>query len=142
MALLELSPLFRDGFGYPSYDIMKVDDDNFQITLAVPGYSRDDISIETREQELWVRGNRQVDASQNQYLYRSIASGAFERRFRLPEHVKVRGARMQDGLLHIDLVRELPEELRPRHVPIDVVGQATLIEDSTQTAIEDTSRAA
>lgn len=137
MATLEVSPLFRsasvgterpwnawhtamsfDSSGDPAYNILKLDDDEFRISLAVPGLTQDEITIETRDGSLSVKGERSADRFHNQYLFRGIGMDSFQRTFQLPEHVKVKGARLELGVLHIDLVRELPEALRPRRIEI------------------------
>jgi molecular chaperone IbpA len=154
MATFDVSPLFRttsvgferprdhwqtalnfDSAGYPAYDILKVADDEFRISLAVPGLTHDDITIETREGAVWVKGGRKVDPNHNQYLYKGIGLDGFQRTFQLPEHVHVKGARLEMGLLHIELVRELPEEMRPRRIEISS-------DTPSQSVLEDASKAA
>ncbi|MDA0978098.1 MAG: Hsp20 family protein [Proteobacteria bacterium] len=118
-----------DHRGYPEYDLLQTGDNEFRITLAVPGFLQSEIEVETRERALWVRGRKAVDPNHNQYLHQGIRERQFERSFHLPEHVQVSGASLKYGLLHIDLVREIPEELQPRRIEIEVERQA--IEDQS-----------
>jgi molecular chaperone IbpA len=104
--------------GYPPYNIEKVEEDGYRISLAVAGFSADDLSVEVKENALLVTGRAQDDQSDREYLHRGIATRAFERRFQLADHVRVEGAHHADGMLHIDLKRELPEALRPRQIEI------------------------
>ena len=124
-----------DGSGqtYPPYNIERTGENAYRITMAVAGFGEDELSIEAREHTLTVKGEKLddngSDESQSQYLYRGIAKRAFERRFQLAEHVEVRGASLKNGLLHIDLVREIPEAMKPRRIAIQATGgQARQIE--------------
>lgn len=154
MATFDITPLFRtstggfdrvwdplntalhlDSSGYPAYNILRLGEEEFRISLAVPGFTDREISVETREGAVWVKGERAVDPNQNQYLYRGISGQAFQRTFQLPEHVRVQGARLEHGLLHIDLVRELPDALRPKKIEV-VYGNAE------RPALESASKAA
>ncbi|MGE0621200.1 MAG: Hsp20 family protein [Pseudomonadales bacterium] len=154
MATFDISPLFRtaavgfdrawdpfntalhlDSSGYPAYNILRLAEDEFRISLAVPGFTEPEISVETREGAVWVKGERAVDPNHNQYLYRGINVQGFQKTFQLPEHVRVRGARLESGMLHIDLVRELPDALRPHKIRV-TSGEAP------RPALEDASRAA
>lgn len=104
---------------YPPYNIEKNGEDAWRITLAVAGFSTDDLGLEeVKEQSLHVTARRTEDDSSRSYLHRGIATRAFERRFHLAEHVRVTGASHVDGLLHVDLVREVPEALKPRQIAI------------------------
>lgn len=103
---------------YPPYNIEKTGEDAWRITLAVAGFSTDDLGLEVKEQSLHVTARRTEDDSSRSYLHRGIATRAFERRFHLAEHVRVTGASHVDGLLHVDLVREVPEALKPRQIAI------------------------
>lgn len=104
---------------YPPYNIEKVDDDAWRISIAVAGFSEDDLAIELKERNLIVTAKKaDDDGSERTYLHRGIATRAFERRFHLADHVKVTGASHVDGMLHIDLVREVPEALKPRQIAI------------------------
>ena len=131
----DLSPLFRSSVGFdrvfdllesarvtasdnwPPYDIIKKGDDDYRITMAVAGFSQEDLNITHERNMLLVSGQRTVD-DDNQYLHRGIAGRAFERRFELADHVKVTGASLVNGLLTIDLKREIPEEMKARRIEI------------------------
>ena len=105
--------------GYPPFNISKGKDDVYEITLAVAGFKKDDIEIETHNGQLVVAGRIHRDENDNRkFLHRGIAERAFERRFNLAEHVVVNGAQLENGLLHIDMVREIPEEKKPRKISI------------------------
>jgi len=107
--------------GYPPYNIERVDENNYRITMAVAGFSQDDLEIEVREGMLRVAGARpekEQDDADTVFLHRGIASRNFERRFRLAEYVEVSGANLENGLLHIDLRRELPDAMKPRKIEI------------------------
>ena len=118
MNLLEsASRVDEPGAGYPPYNIEKTGDDSYRITMAVAGFGPDDIEIESKENALLVTG-RQADNGERTYLYRGIAGRAFQRTFQLAEHVKVTGADLENGLLHIELAREVPEALKPRKIEI------------------------
>jgi molecular chaperone IbpA len=133
----DLSPLFRStvGFdrlarlvdnatrledtGYPPYNIEKLGEDSYRVTMAVAGFSADELDITVHENTLTVTGEaKQADATSVQYLHRGIARRAFERRFQLADHIRVSGAALNNGLLGIDLVREVPETLKPRKIEI------------------------
>ena len=137
----DFSPLFRSTVGfdrlfnmigdieneqtqsYPPYNIEKISEDAYRITIAVAGFRQEDLEIEARENQLLILGRvgderRDQDSGKSTLVYRGIAERAFERRFSLADHVKVVGADLADGLLHIDLEREIPEALKPRQIPI------------------------
>jgi molecular chaperone IbpA len=118
--------------GYPPYNIEKTGDDTYRITMAVAGFGSGDLNIVAQDTALTVTGRQQKTegGTAANYLHRGIAARPFERRFQLAEHVQVTGASMQDGLLHIDLKREVPEAKRPRAIPIES-GSATVIETKT-----------
>ncbi len=104
---------------YPPYNIERTGENSYRITMAVAGFADGDLSIETKESTLTVKGERAgEDGETRQVLYRGIAGRAFERRFQLADHVEVRGATLANGLLHIELVREIPESLKPRRIAI------------------------
>jgi len=132
----DFSPLFRSSIGFdrmlnaleaasrvetidnwPPYDIAKTGEDDYRITMAVAGFSQDELTI-TQEQNLLMVSGQKADEDNRQYLHRGIASRAFQRRFELADHVKVTGAGLVNGLLTIDLKRELPEEMKPRRIEI------------------------
>lgn len=137
MRPFDLSPLYRstvgfdrlfqllDGAGsfesestYPPYNIERVAENEYRISMAVAGFSEVELHIEVKESTLTVKGDKKSDDKDRQYLHRGIATRAFERRFQLADHVEVKGADLKDGLLHIDLVRNVPERLRPRTISI------------------------
>lgn len=105
---------------YPPYNIERTGENAYRISMAVAGFSEDDLSIEAREHALTVRGEKKEEESNEgrEVLFQGIASRAFERRFQLADHVEVRAAELKNGLLHIDLVREIPEAMKPRRIEI------------------------
>ncbi|MEJ8568249.1 Hsp20 family protein [Elongatibacter sediminis] len=146
MTTFDLSPLFRTsvGFdrlasllnsahrveqagGYPPYNIVSAGENEYRITMAVAGFAENELKITTELNQLTVTGEKSEDetAGAEKFLYRGIATRSFERRFNLADHVRVTGARLDNGLLHIDLERELPEVMRPRTIEIDS-GKALL----------------
>ena len=106
------------GDNYPPFDLERVDDDRYRITLAVAGFGSDEIDI-TAQQNLLIVSGRKREDNDRQYIHRGIATRAFERRFGLADYVQVRNAELRDGILAIDLVREIPEEMKPRKVSIN-----------------------
>lgn len=144
MATLDFTPLYRStvGFdrvstllshamqreesGYPPYNIEKCGEDQYRIVMAVAGFSKEDISVISERNRLTVRGQLK-DRTERTYLHRGIAARSFERHFDLADYIEVEGATMGDGLLIIDLKRELPEELKPRKIEI-TAGKITQIE--------------
>ena len=117
--------LQRDESGFPPYNIEKIADDQYRITLAVAGFNQDDIEIVYEHNKLTVRGKAKETGAKT-YLHRGIAGRAFERQFDLAEHVEVTGATLVNGLLEIALKRELPEALKPRRIPIGARAPAEL----------------
>ncbi len=110
--------------GYPPYNIEKTGDDAWRIVMAVAGFTEAELNLTQKEDELLVTGKGQPDRHEGiEYLYRGIGARDFERRFQLADHVRVTGAKLENGLLKIDLQRELPEEKKPRAIPIE--GQPT-----------------
>jgi molecular chaperone IbpA len=104
---------------YPPYNIEKIDDDAFRISIAVAGFSENDLSIEVKEHALYVTAKKADEQDQGTtYLHRGIATRSFERRFHLADHIRVTGASHVDGMLNIELVREVPEALKPRQISI------------------------
>lgn len=104
--------------GYPPYNIEKTADDAYRISIAVAGFSEADLSVEVKEQALVVSARKAEEDEERNFLHRGIATRAFERRFHLADHVRVKGAVHEDGMLHIDLQREIPEALKPRRIEI------------------------
>jgi len=145
MRTLDLSPLYRStvGFdrfgsmldqllsgdatapGYPPYNIEKTGEDAYRISLAVAGFGEGDLNIEVNNQTLTVTAKKRETAEDNakSFLYRGIAERGFERRFQLADHMKVTGAALENGLLHVDLMREVPEALKPRTIAITGNGR-------------------
>lgn len=116
---------------YPPYNIEKLADGSWRISIAVAGFSSDEIAAEVRENALIVSAKKADEPAGRTFLYRGIATRAFERRFHLADHVKVTAASHVDGMLHIDLVREVPEALKPRRIEIakaDAARDANLVE--------------
>jgi molecular chaperone IbpA len=108
---------------YPPYNIERTGENAYRITVAVAGFAESELAIETREGALLIRGSKETkikegDEQNRQVLHQGIAARAFERRFQLAEHVQVTGASLENGLLHVNLVREIPETQKPRQVPI------------------------
>jgi molecular chaperone IbpA len=118
--------------GYPPYNIEKTGEDAYRITIAVAGFADDELSIEAREGQLVVTGRKAEAADKSSYLHRGIATRAFERRFQLADHVRADAAVTANGLLHIDLVREVPEALKPRKIAIGT--QPAIQGEATETA--------
>ncbi len=130
-----LTPLYRstvgfdrlfsmlDGFeaapGYPPYNIERTGDNAYRISVAVAGFSESELSIEAKENTLTIKGEKQVKTDAGgEVLYQGIAARAFERVFQLADYVQVKGAALENGLLHVDLVREIPEAKKPRQISI------------------------
>jgi molecular chaperone IbpA len=150
MRRLDLTPLYRATVGfdqiadlmdralandvsqnsYPPYNIGKTEDDGWRISIAVAGFSDNDLSIEVRDRALVVTARKADDEAEKTYLHRGIATRAFERRFTLADHVRVTGASHADGMLHIELMREVPEALKPRRIEISKApkSDANLVE--------------
>ena len=115
---------------YPPYNIEKTGDDAYRITLAAAGFAEDELSIESRESQVVISGSKEAAAPQEgvEVLHRGIAARNFERRFQLADHVKVVSASLEHGLLHVDLVREVPEALKPRTIQIATGSPKVAIE--------------
>ena len=145
MRQFDLSPLYRSTVGfdrlftlidqmsgvegaaqsYPPYNIERTGENSYRISVAVAGFAEKDLSIETRENALVIRGSRgaaDTQAPKAEVLYQGIAARSFERRFQLADHVQVTGATLEHGLLHVELVREIPEAQKPRQIPIGNQG--------------------
>jgi molecular chaperone IbpA len=123
-SLLNSATRLEQGAGFPPYNIQKAGDDRYRITMAVAGFSQDELNITTENNRLVVTGDKAEDkeTDDNAFLYRGIATRSFERRFNLAEHVRVTGARLDNGLLHIELEREIPEAMKPRTIEIGRSG--------------------
>ena len=155
MTTIDFSPLFRSmiGFdrlsnaletayrtepgGYPPYNIEVSGENDYRITMAVAGFAESDLSLEVKENILTVSGTRREDSDKDEtrFLYRGIANRSFERKFQLADYVRVVDARMENGLLHVDLRREIPEAMKPRKIEIRGTGT----EDEEQRVIESTA---
>jgi molecular chaperone IbpA len=140
---IDLSPLYRSTVGfdrlfslldtmaapegaqptYPPYNIERSGENDYRITVAVAGFAEAELSIELKDSTLTVKGEKKDEADGREVLYRGIAGRPFERRFQLADHVYVTGASLENGLLHVDLERKLPEALKPRQIPIAVNGR-------------------
>jgi molecular chaperone IbpA len=107
-----------DAGGYPPYNIELTGEDSYRITLAVAGFRADEIDIEVRENLLKITGQKGSDVADRQFLHRGIANRNFERTYQLADYVRVEGADLSDGLLHVDLRREIPEAMKPRRIEI------------------------
>jgi molecular chaperone IbpA len=118
--MLENSSLSQGGENYPPFDLIKLGDNDFRIELAVAGFKPDELDITAQQNVLLVSGRKkdETDEKGNNYIYRGIATRSFERRFALADHIQVKGADMKDGLLSIELVREIPEAMKPKRISI------------------------
>jgi molecular chaperone IbpA len=138
--LLENSGLGQGSETYPPFDLIQVDNNHYRINLAVAGFSPNEIDITAQQNQLIVTGKK-ADDDKTDYIHRGIANRQFERRFGLADFIKVTEADFKDGLLSIDLVREIPEAMRPRKISIG--GQQShqgSIESSEQQTVETTAR--
>jgi molecular chaperone IbpA len=153
MTTIDFTPLFRSaiGFdrlasalesayrseagGYPPYNIEMIGQDKYRISMAVAGFSRDELDIMVKESILTVSGSRKEDGNdkERRFLYRGIATRNFERQFQLADYVNVVDARLEDGLLHVELVREIPEAMKPRQIEIRS-EEGRVIENKAQEA--------
>ncbi|HEY3638928.1 MAG TPA: Hsp20 family protein [Rhizomicrobium sp.] len=118
--LLDSVPQYDTAQTYPPYNIERTDETHYRITLAVAGFAEKELNVEVREGVLTVQGKREDGIeSKSSYLYQGIAGRSFERRFQLAENVEVRGAKMENGLLHVELERIVPDEQKPRRITIN-----------------------
>ena len=128
--LLESAQRADEANGYPPYNIEKLEENAYRITMAVAGFAEADIDIEVKDGVLTVGGKHAEDTSERTFLHRGIAGRAFRRSFQLADHVKVQGAVLENGLLHIELAREIPEAMKPRKIaingraPVEIEAQA------------------
>ncbi len=148
MQAFDLSPLFRSTvgfdrltrlldsatrvddsvFSYPPYNIEQTGEDSYRIVMAVAGFGEGDLSITQQANSLVISGKQEKPSEEKKYLYRGIASRAFERRFELADHIKVTGAKLTNGVLSVELVREVPEAMKPRTVKIGNGSESKVIE--------------
>ena len=124
--ILEQVSLAEGQASYPPYNIEKTGENAYRITVAVAGFAESELSIEARDGQLIVSGRKAETEDKRSYLHRGIATRAFERRFQLADHVRAQDAVTENGLLHIDLVREVPEALKPRRIEIATKGREAL----------------
>lgn len=143
MRTFDFSPLFRSSVGfdqlqslldsatreanapsYPPYNIERLGENDYRISMAVAGFADSDLSIEVNQNVLTISGKR-TEAANTTYLHQGIAGRSFERRFQLANHVEVKGAELVNGLLHVDLERKVPEQLKPRQIAINTANGAT-----------------
>lgn len=144
MRHFDLSPLYRSTIGfdrigslldtlgsfegeapsYPPYNIERASENAYRISMAVAGFGESDLDIEVKENTLTIRGEKRVEQENSTFLHRGIAARSFERRFQLADYVVVKGASLENGLLHVDLVRELPEAMKPRTIEITTKSDA------------------
>ena len=139
--MFDLTPLYRSTIGfdrfarmlddlsgfeapaYPPYNIEKVGDDDYRITMAVAGFGQDELNVELNQNTLTISGRKSAKAeTKGEFLHQGIAARSFERRFQLADHVEVGGAEIANGLLHVTLRREIPEAMKPRTIAINVAG--------------------
>ena len=113
-----VSGLGEEGPSYPPYNIERLGDNEYRITMAVAGFSSDELKVEVKENALSVKGEKKPNGGEREFLHRGIAERGFDRRFQLADYVEVKGADLKDGLLHIHLVRNLPERMKPRAIAI------------------------
>jgi molecular chaperone IbpA len=153
MRTFDLSPFYRSTVGfdrlfnlldsnlgneaqtYPPYNIERTGENAYCITMAVAGFGEGDLTIEAKENTLTVKGEKKAEATakESEFLYRGIGARAFERRFQLADHVEIKGASLENGLLHVDLTREIPEAMKPRTITI-AAGKAKVAQQIDQVA--------
>lgn len=149
MRAYDFSPLYRSAIGfdrlagmldsasrldaqapsYPPFNVERVDENDYRVTMAVAGFTEDELEIEVKDQTLTISGKKSEESDDRTYLHRGIAARNFERRFQLADHVQVTGAKLENGLLHVDTRREIPEALKPRTIAIQAAnsdGQKTI----------------
>ena len=114
--------------GYPPYNIERTGENDYRISVAVAGFSEPELTIEAKENTLTIRGEKAKEEKSGEVLYQGIAARAFERVFQLADYVQVKRATLENGLLHVDLVREIPEAKKSRTIPISGVNTARVIE--------------
>ena len=136
--MLESSAAGQSGEGYPPFDLVQLDDNRYRISLAVAGFGRDEVDITAQQNQLVVTGKKGDDNGAT-YIHRGIATRSFERRFGLADHIKVAEAEMKDGLLSIELVREIPEAMKPRKISIGggADGPRTIDADKSKRELAD-----
>lgn len=152
MRSFDFSPLYRSTVGfdqlqslldsvtreagsptYPPYNIERLGESDYRISMAVAGFAESDLALEVKQNVLTISGKRAEPENAN-YLHQGIAGRSFERRFQLADHVEVKGATLENGLLHVDLVRQIPEQLKPRRISIESASRAKAIEGTAVAA--------
>ena len=128
--LLENQGRMNSGDNYPPFSIERRGEDAYRITLAVAGFKPDDLDITAQQNLLVVQGKKADDASAGQYLHVGIAQRGFERRFELADYVRVDGANLEDGLLTIDLIREVPEAMKPKKITVGAQKTLSVVRDA------------
>jgi molecular chaperone IbpA len=154
MRTFDLSPFYRSTVGfdrlfnlldsagnteaqtYPPYNIERTGENSYRITMAVAGFGESDLTVEAKENTLTVKGEKKAEAEkkESEFLYRGIGARTFERRFQLADHVEVKGAQLENGLLHVDLVREIPEAQKPRTIAITTGAKPKTVKQIDQVA--------
>jgi molecular chaperone IbpA len=154
MRTFDLSPFYRSTVGfdrlfnlldsagnteaqtYPPYNIERTGENSYRITMAVAGFGESDLTVEAKENTLTVKGEKKAEAEkkESEFLYRGIGARTFERRFQLADHVEVKGAQLENGLLHVDLVREIPEAQKPRTIAITAGAKPKTVKQIDQVA--------
>ena len=149
MRTIDLSPLFRSSIGfdqlsrlaenaaglngdstYPPYNIEKTGKDSYRLTMAVAGFAEADLDVSVNANRLVITGRKESSHADRSYLHRGIATRAFERKFDIADYIRVESASLENGLLHVDLLRELPEAMKPRKIAIAQGAAAKTIEQS------------
>lgn len=148
MRNIDFSPLYRSAIGYdrmatlldavnsekqasfPPYNVERLEDDHYRITMAVAGFAEAELEITSEQNSLTISGRQSDDSEQRDFLYQGIAARNFERKFQLADHIRVKTARLSNGLLHVELLREVPEALRPRRVEISSDRNGELLEQN------------
>ena len=118
---------------YPPYNIELINENNYQITMAVSGFNSDELDVKSEHRTLTIKGQKRADENTRNYLHQGIAARNFERKFQLADHIEITGAQLENGLLHIDLAREIPEAMKPKTIPINE-GKGRLMDVSREVA--------
>ncbi len=143
---IDFSPLYQSAIGFdrmasvldnvardskpsfPPYNIELVEENKYRITMAVAGFTEEELEITSEQNTLFITGRQESDDKEPNFLYQGIAARNFERKFQLAEHVRVKGARLENGLLHVELEREVPEAMKPRRIEIEGTRKSELLE--------------
>lgn len=161
MKTYDFSPLFRSAIGfdrlfelaetaaeldrpdqvYPPYDILSAGENQYRLSMAVAGFTEDDIDVELRENTLTITGKRKTEGEEPEYLHRGIAGRDFVRRFELADHMEVTAAHLSNGILSVDMVRNIPETMKPKHIEIES-GEPKSLPKATKKLIENVAKKA